>query len=102
MMDAQKPDGIVPTIAPQYTHFGPKNAVFDDSPEWGSASVLEPWWAYSFYGDKAELEQDYPMMQRYVAALESKAVDGIVAYGLGDWYDIGPERPDLRRTRRWE
>ena len=90
MMDAQKPDGIVPTIAPQYTHFGPKNAIFDDSPEWGSASVLEPWWAYSFYGDTRELESDYPMMQRYVTALGSKAVDGIVAYGLGDWYDIGP------------
>jgi hypothetical protein len=98
MMDAQKPDGIVPTIAPQYTHFGPKNAVFDDSPEWGSASVLEPWWAYSFYGDKAELERDYPMMQRYTTALENKAVDGIVAYGLGDWYDIGPGSPGFEKN----
>ncbi len=90
MMDAQKSDGIVPTIAPQYTRFGPKNAIFDDSPEWGSASVLEPWSAYSFYGDRTELERDYLMMERYVAALEKKAVDGVVAYGLGDWYDIGP------------
>lgn len=98
MMDAQRPDGIVPTIAPQYTHFGPKNAVFDDSPEWGSASVLEPWWAYRFYRDKAELERDYPMMQRYVAALENKAVDGIVAYGLGDWYDIGPGAPGIEKN----
>ncbi len=98
MMDAQKPDGIVPTIAPQYTHFGPKNVIFDDSPEWGSASVLEPWWAYSFYGDKRELERDYPMMHRYVAALESKAVDGIVAYGLGDWYDIGPGAPGFEKN----
>jgi alpha-L-rhamnosidase len=98
MMDAQKPDGIVPTLAPQYTQFGPKNAVFDDSPEWGSASVLEPWWAYSFYGDRKELGRDYPMMQRYVAALESKAVDGIVAYGLGDWYDIGPGAPGFEKN----
>lgn len=98
MMDAQKPDGIVPTIAPQYTQFGPKSAIFDDSPEWGSASVLEPWWAYSFYGDRKELESDYTMMQRYVAALESKAVDGIVAYGLGDWYDIGPGSPGFEKN----
>ena len=98
MMDAQKPDGIVPTIAPQYTHFGPKNPIFDDSPEWGSASVLEPWWAYSFYGDRRELERDYPMMQRYAAALENKAVDGIVAYGLGDWYDIGPGSPGFEKN----
>lgn len=98
MMDAQTPDGIVPTIAPQYTRFGPKNAVYDDSPEWGSASVLEPWRSYSFYGDKSELEQDYPMMQRYVSALEGKAVDGIVAYGLGDWYDIGPGAPGFEKN----
>ncbi len=98
MADAQGPDGIVPTIAPQYTKFGPKNAIFDDSPEWGSASVLEPWWAYSFYGDKAELQRDYPMMQRYVQALDAKAVDGIVAYGLGDWYDIGPGVPGFEKN----
>lgn len=98
MMDAQKPNGIVPTIAPQYTHFGPKNAIFDDSPEWGSASVLEPWWAYRFYGDRKQLEADYPTMQRYVAALEGKAADGIVAYGLGDWYDIGPGAPGFEKN----
>jgi len=98
MMDEQKTDGIVPTIAPQYTHFGPKNAIFDDSPEWGSASVLEPWWAYRFYGDKAQLQRDYPMMQGYVAALASKATDGIVAYGLGDWYDIGPGAPGFEKN----
>jgi hypothetical protein len=98
MMDGQKADGIVPTIAPQYTHFGPKNAIFDDSPEWGSASVLEPWWAYRFYGDKAELARDYPMMQRYVAALQSKAMEGIIAYGLGDWYDIGPGAPGFEKN----
>ena len=98
MADAQLPDGIVPTIAPQYTKFGPKYPIYDDSPEWGSASVLEPWWAYSFYGDKSELTSDYPMMQRYVQALAGKAVDGIVAYGLGDWYDIGPGGPGFEKN----
>ncbi|HEV2578941.1 MAG TPA: family 78 glycoside hydrolase catalytic domain [Acidobacteriaceae bacterium] len=98
MSDEQLADGIVPTIAPQYTHFGPKNAVFDDSPEWGSASVLEPWRAYRFYGDRAQLERDYPMMRRYLVALQSKVVDGIVAYGLGDWYDIGPGSPGFEKN----
>ncbi len=98
MRDAQKDDGIVPTIAPQYTHFGPKNAVFDDSPEWGSASVLEPWWAYRYYGDRAVLEANYGMMQRYVAALAGKAERGVVAYGLGDWYDIGPGSPGIEKN----
>jgi alpha-L-rhamnosidase len=98
MQDAQLPTGIVPTIAPQYTHFGPKGAVFDDSPEWGSASVLEPWWTYTFYRDNSELNRDYPMMRAYVAALQGKAVDGIVAYGLGDWYDIGPGGPGFEKN----
>jgi hypothetical protein len=98
MADSQKTDGIVPTIAPQYTHFGPKYPVYDDSPEWGSASVLEPWWAYRFYGDTAELRRDYPMMRAYMRALENKAVDGIVAYGLGDWYDIGPGAPGFEKN----
>jgi len=101
MADAQHADGDVPTTAPQYTvfgtAFGPKNAVFDDSPEWGSAMVLAPWAAYQFYGDKQELAKAYPAMERYVAFLQSKAVDGIVAYGLGDWFDIGPGAPGVSK-----
>jgi len=97
MADAQHEDGDVPTTAPQYTVFGPKFAEFDDSPEWGSAVVLAPWAAYRFYGDKAELARDYPAMVRYVAFLQSKATDGVVAYGLGDWFDIGPGAPGVSK-----
>ena len=93
--DAQQASGLVPTIAPQYTVFGPKYSVFDDSPEWGSASILAPWAAYRFYGDAADLAASYPVMQLYIAYLQTRAHDGIVAYGLGDWYDIGPGGPGL-------
>jgi len=98
--DAQHTDGDVPTIAPQYTKFGPQYPIYDDSPEWGSASVLAAWAAYRFYGDKAQLGKSYATMQAYVRFLESKAGasgadDGIVAYGLGDWYDIGPRPPGV-------
>jgi alpha-L-rhamnosidase len=97
MADAQKADGMVPTTAPQYTMFGPKYPIYDDSPEWGSASVLAAWSAYRAYGDKGELEKAYPVMQRYVAFLKGNATDGIVAYGLGDWYDIGSGGPGLSK-----
>lgn len=96
--DAQHADGGVPTIAPQYTVFEPKYDIFNDSPEWGSASVLAPWAAYRFYGDRSELERSYPVMQAYVKFLEGKAADGIVAYGLGDWYDIGPGGPGVSKN----
>ncbi len=91
--DAQDESGMVPTTAPQYTTFGPNYPVYDDSPEWGSATVLAPWWSYRFNGDRTVLERNYETMQRYVAYLEGRAVDGIVAYGLGDWYDAGPNPP---------
>ncbi len=96
--DAQKADGMVPTTAPQYTVFGEHGyGIFDDSPEWGSSSVLAAWSAYRAYGDVGELQREYPVMQRYVKFLAGKANDGIVSYGLGDWYDIGPGEPGVSK-----
>jgi hypothetical protein len=93
MEDAQKPDGGVPSIAPQYTVFGKPDSPFNDSPEWGSAAVLDPWIAYQRYGDPEALRAQYPMMRRYVDYLTSRSSNGIVDYGLGDWYDIGLRPP---------
>lgn len=93
MRDAQHASGMVPTIAPQYTSFEPPWDVFNDSPEWGSACVLNPWLVYQYTGDKAILEENYDSMKRYVEYLGTRAVDHIIDYGLGDWYDIGPGDP---------
>ena len=92
MGDAQKANGLVPTTAPEYTVFGGTDD-WDDSPEWGSAAVLDPWIAYRRYGDLGELRAHYPMMCAYVDYLSSRSVDGIVEYGLGDWGDVGPKQP---------
>jgi hypothetical protein len=90
MREAQTPDGLVPDTAPEYSVH---QDGFRDSPEWGSAMVMIPWWLYRKYGDRRVLEESLPAMARYVAYLGSKAQDGIVSYGLGDWYDIGPGEP---------
>jgi hypothetical protein len=37
----------------------------------------------------------YPMMQKYVAYLKSRASGHILSYGLGDWYDLGPKFPGV-------
>ena len=92
--DAQLNDGseagMVPTIAPEYVVFKPDYGVFDDSPEWGSAAVLAPWYVYERTGDRAFLSAQYDVMRAYAKYLGSRAHDGIVDYGLGDWFDIGP------------
>lgn len=86
---AQAPNGMVPEIAPEYTHFPPP---FDDSPEWGSAIVLNPWLTYLRYGDIAILRDNFPAMARYVDYLTTRASGHIISYGLGDWLDLGPKR----------
>jgi alpha-L-rhamnosidase len=87
MQDAQLENGMVPDIAPEYVVF---EGGFRDSPEWGSAAIIMPWNAYQWYGDKKILQENYSMMRRYVEYLHQKAVNDTLSYGLGDWFDIGP------------
>jgi len=98
MADSQLADGLVPAIAPEYVEFVDdqgKNTAFRDSPEWGSAVILSPWALYQFTGDQRPLREHYPAMQRYAAYLDSRAQGGLLDYGLGDWYDIGPHPPGV-------
>ena len=91
MADAQLPSGLVTTTAPEYTFFGGN---FRDSPEWGSALVQVPWLVRQWDGDPALLAEHYGAMGRYADYLASRAeADGTIRYGLGDWYDIGPNFP---------
>ncbi len=90
MQDAQQPDGLVPDIAPEFTVF---SGGFRDSPEWGSAIILSPWKAYQFYGDIGLLRDHYEAMRRYAAYLKTRSINRLLEYGLGDWYDIGPQPP---------
>ena len=100
--DAQRRDGakagMVPDIAPEYVVFDPEHeGPFDDSPEWGSAAVLAPWSVYERTGDRRFLEDQLEVMRGYTGYLGRRAQKGIVEYGLGDWYDIGPGEPGLSK-----
>ncbi len=92
MMNAQTADGLIPEIAPEYVQF---EEPFRDSPEWGSAAIILPWYNYQWYGDKQTLAIAYDMMQRYIFYLQKKAVNNILSQGLGDWYDLGPNHPGV-------
>jgi alpha-L-rhamnosidase len=89
MMQSQYSNGKIPEIAPEFTVFTPP---FDESPEWGSASIILPWYNYKWYGDKQTLMEAYPMMQRYIDYLLTKDSVYILKHGLGDWFDIGPKK----------
>ena len=99
--DSQKQDepnaGRVAEIAPQYVVFGVDGGIFDDSPEWGSTAVLAPWYVHQRDGNLPALLSHVDVMRRYVDYLSTRARNNIIAYGLGDWYDIGPGEPGVSK-----
>lgn len=90
MKNARFPSGMIPATAPEFTRF---DGGFLDSPEWGSAGIILPWLLWKWYGDRRPMEESWDMMTRYAAYLGSKAEGHILDFGLGDWYDLGPEPP---------
>jgi alpha-L-rhamnosidase len=92
---AQMATGLIPEISPEFTVFTWGGDMFRDSPEWGSSSILVPWYLYQWYGDVQELKESYSMMQRYATYLEKKSANHILSQGLGDWYDLGPKPPGV-------
>ncbi len=88
--DAQLPNGLVTSIAPEYVVF---EGGFRDSPEWGSASVIFPFMYYEFYGDNSLIVNYYDVMKRYVDYLTTTAKNHIVSHGLGDWCDYRENEP---------
>ncbi len=91
MREAQRPDGLVPNIAPEYRVFDWMPG-FRDSPEWGSACILAAWQAYRASGDRAILAENYDMMARYARYLLDQSDHFILRHGLGDWLDVGAKK----------
>lgn len=95
MKNSQLSNGLIPEIAPEYVKFEWGGDMFRDSPEWGSSGILLPWYLYQWYGDQQAMVDYYPMMQRYINYLGTKANNHILSQGLGDWYDLGPKPPGV-------
>lgn len=99
MADSQRENGLIPDICPEYvTEFGRWHEGFVDSPEWGSACILGPWYAYKRYGDLEMLRRFYSVMKRYIDYLSSRTHHQVLHHGLGDWLDIGPCTPHSQNT----
>lgn len=99
MADAQHSDGAMPTTAPEYVVFeGPGMDAFAESPEWGGSLVIFPFMYYETYGDDSLIRKYYSNMRRYVDYLKTRADNGILSFGLGDWYDYGDFRAGFSRN----
>ncbi len=94
--DVQQPDGNLPYTAP--TLFG------GGGPAWSGICVTLPWQVYRHYGDRRVLETCYPMMQRWLAFLNTKAIAhqlepwGGVWDFLGDWVPPGHGQDPAKRV----
>ncbi len=84
--DSGELPGIVPTSGWGY-HWG-------NGPAWDSAYLLVPWYLYLYDGDTRILERHYDRFKRYVDYLTTKAKDGIVSIGLGDWVPWKDKTPE--------
>lgn len=99
MADAQRENGLVPDICPEYvTGFEKWHQGFADSPEWGSACIINPWYVYKRYGDVSLLGRYYDVMKQYLDYLGSRTHHMVLHHGLGDWLDIGPCTPHSQNT----
>ncbi|MGI6107013.1 MAG: family 78 glycoside hydrolase catalytic domain [Lachnospiraceae bacterium] len=99
--DSQHEDGLIPDICPEYgTGFDRWHEGFLDSPEWGSAFILNAWFQYQAAGNTRILRKFYPAMAKYAEYLHRKSFHGILHHGLGDWLDIGPTGPYSQNTPR--
>lgn len=89
----------MPTTAPEYVVFeGPGMDAFAESPEWGGSLVIFPFMYYETYGDDSLIKKYYQHMRRYTDYLKTRADNGILSFGLGDWYDYGDFRAGFSRN----
>ncbi len=89
LADEMRPTGELPGIVPT-SGWGYD---WGNGPAWDSAYLLIPWYLYEYCGDTRILERHYDPMRRYVDYLTTRAQDGIVNIGLGDWVPPGETAP---------
>lgn len=87
--DEQRPTGELPGIVPT----GGWGYKWGNGPAWDSAYVLIPWYLYQYRGDQRILAEHYDRLKLYVDYLTTRASNGIVKIGLGDWCPAKTKTP---------
>lgn len=91
LADEQFITGALPGIVPTNGQWG---YAFGSGPAWDSAFLIVPWHLYEYYGDDSLLRTNYDGYKKYVDYLTSRARDGILKIGLGDWSPWKTKTPE--------
>ncbi|KAL4937789.1 hypothetical protein BDV06DRAFT_232353 [Aspergillus oleicola] len=83
IIDAQEPNGIVPTMAPEIRYMcGPMH----DTITWGCAVAFLPELIKKYYGSTQAFSKIYQPCVRYMEYIKEKErKGGLIEHGLGDW-----------------
>ncbi|MCL2894270.1 alpha-L-rhamnosidase [Brenneria tiliae] len=77
----QRPDGQVPMLVPYWKGYQTMGKILFEgshtSAGWGDVCTILPWTLYSIYGDKRVLEENYPMMLKWLRYIEAEAANNI-------------------------
>lgn len=88
-IDNQRTDGRLSGIIPS-SSWG-----YDDwiGPVWDAALFVIPYALYQYYGDIRCIEEVYETCRTYLEYLQTREVDGLLTYGLGDWVFYQAQTP---------
>lgn len=83
----QRENGDVPLVIPNWKLYN--DLKMNSSAGWGDVVVIVPWILYERYGDKRILEENYPMMKRWLSYIGERA-----KVNPEDIGEITPERAE--------
>lgn len=89
LRDDQTADGRIPHVAPDC--LGEANRATNAM--WCDAVTMVPWTLYGMYGDISFLEENFPAMEKFIAARERTMENGLIVRGheYGDWLAMDGE-----------
>lgn len=98
--DSQNDAGDVPYTAPYAQDAG-------GGPAWSGFCITLPWQIYLTYGDRRPLELGWPVMQKWLAFIDTKMADGLLqpyvgigCAGAAEWNFLGDWVPPGRKQGR--
>jgi alpha-L-rhamnosidase len=103
--DEQRPDGSMPSTAPQPRHSNASHNMPGSAPGWGDAAVIIPWTTWQHYGDPAIIEDSWPVITRFLDFVLARNADLVWMHGrghdYGDWYTSHHTPADLIANAYW-